>query len=284
MRRNILILTVALIVAACGGAGVGANGDDTDTTTTTVPLAGPDDVYPMLTIEDVDGFIPVQFNLKRIPRYVLMSDGTLYTQAPITAQFPGPAVVPVQVGTVDQTMLDEIMAAIGTAGLDTIGDEANTAASARVADASTTVFRYTDAEGAEHRYAIYAMGMSDIDYGDDRVAAAETLLGLVDGAAGAVTEAELWTPSAVEVFVSPEGLGYDEQFANTLDYPLAETFEDMSTASETAGFRCTTLEGSAATDLLDTMSGANEATTFVTPSGDEYSLIVRPLLPGREGC
>jgi hypothetical protein len=205
-------------------------------------------------------------------------------QAPTTMQFPGPAVVPIQTGTVDQATLDEIRSAIEAAGLNEIDDQSNDAASAQVADASTTVFTYVDAEGDEHRFAIYALGMPEIDYGDAAVSDFEDLLGLMEEAAGTAGDTQLWTPDAVEVFVSPEGLGFDQEFANTQTYPLSMSFDELPAESESAGYRCTTLEGDQAAQLLDAMSEGNEATTFVTDSGDEYSIIVRPLLPGQEGC
>lgn len=284
MRRNTLILVVALVAAACGGAdGAGGTTIANDTTTTTAPLEGPDDVRPMLTISDEGGFVPVEYNLRRVPRFVLMSDGTIYSPAPTTLEFPGKAVPPIQVGQVDAETLAGIRGLIDTSGLGEVTDESNDAAASRVADASTTVFVYVDQDGGEHRFAVYALGLSDIDFGDPRVEQLELLLAEVEQAAGSATGTEIWQPEAVQVYVSDQPMRFDPEFSNTMEYPLDAGFDSLGEA-ETAGFQCLTLEGTEATSLLDVMSEANEATTFVTEGGEEYTILVKPLLPGQEGC
>ncbi|MDH4119934.1 MAG: hypothetical protein OEW30_21340, partial [Acidimicrobiia bacterium] len=69
------------------------------------------------------------------------------------------------------------------------------------------------------------------------------------------------------------------EFVNTADWPLDVTFEEMSEGA--AGFRCVNLEGSEAASFLAVYAEANDATTFVTPDGTEYTLVTRPILPGQ---
>lgn len=285
MKRNSLILLLGLIVAACGGADSGM-GTDTGGTTTTSLLDSPDEAYPLLTVSDEGGFIPVDFNLRRIPRVVLMNDGTIYVPGPTTMEYPGPAVQPVQRGIIDDPTSAAIEKLIDDTGLAAVDDENNNAAADRVADATTTVFEMRDADGTRHRFSVYALGMTDIDYDDARVAALEALATAVDDAVAAMSDAEIWQPESVVVYVSDQLTGYDQEFANTMEYPLGRSFDRLDGGDDRtpAQYRCTTLEGSEAATLLDTMSEANAATTFVDPDGHEYSVVIKPLLPGQDGC
>lgn len=285
MKRNSLILILALFVVACGGADGGAGSTD-DTTTTTEPLTGPDETYPLITVTEEGGFVPVHFNLRRVPRFVLMSDGALYMQAPTTLEYPGAAVQAIQVGQVGEEALERIQGLIADAGLDEVDDESNDVAADEIADAATTVFVYTDPSGVEHRFAVYAIGMGDVDYQDPRVADLQMLVTALDEAAASMADADIWQPDSVAVYVSNEPLGFDQEFANTMDYPLDRPFEQLgSDGSDLPGdYRCETLDGADATELLETMAEANEATTFVDADGNERSIVVKPLLPGQAGC
>jgi hypothetical protein len=97
---------LALLLGACGAGDAGTASttpDGTTPDTTVPPLEEPDtEVRVVLTISDEGGFVPVEWNLKRIPRYVVMSDGTVYYQGPVTMEYPGRALPNVQTGTISE--------------------------------------------------------------------------------------------------------------------------------------------------------------------------------------
>lgn len=286
MRRTITsLIGLSLLLAACGagdaGTGTTSNGGSTPETTLP-PLEAPEGEV-VLTISEEGGFIPVEWNFRRIPRYVVMSDGTVYTQGPMTLEYPGKALPNVQRVEISGEELTAIMDLIEEAGLPDVSDERNDKAMMNIADAPDTVFTYTDAEGVDHRFAVYALGFEDIDFDDDRVTVLEELLAAVDEAVAQAESSEPFTADRVDVFVGQREIAVEEQYANTIDWPLEATFEEMSDGG--AGFRCVSLEGEEAASILEVFSQANEATTVVAEDGSEYTMIVRPLLPGQEsGC
>lgn len=282
MRRNIIIfMTMALVLAACGSGDAGSPGiGDPDTPdTTSGPLEAPDEVRPLLTVLEEGGFVPVEWNLRRIPRYVLMSDGTLYGPGPVPAIFPGPALPAVQAVEVDDATMAEIAALIETSELDTVDEERNDAAAARVADLPDTVFVYVDDAGVEHRFTVYALGIDDVDFGDARIAHLEELVQVLDEAMAAGS-ADQYRPDSIDVYVAAQGNGFDEQYANTQDWPLDVPFDELE--GDTVGYRCIHLDGSEATAVLDRLGTANEATTFVDEAGTEHTVLVRLVLPGQQ--
>jgi hypothetical protein len=172
------------------------------------------------------------------------------------------------------------MALIEEAGLPEVTDERNDKAMMTIADAPDTVFTYVDEEGVEHRFAVYALGFEDMDFGDERVAVLADLLTRVDQAVAGGDAGGSFVADRVDVFVGQRDMPLEEQFANTIEWPVAASYEEMTEAG--AGFRCLNLEGDDASQLLDIFADANEATTVVTEDGSEYTMIVRPLLPGQE--
>ena len=69
--------------------------------------------------------------------------------------------------------------------------------------------------------------------------------------------------------------------------PVEWPLEDLATAGESAGdglgIRCQVVTGDDLETVLPLLEGANSATPFRS-GGADYSLIVRPLLPGESGC
>ncbi len=282
MRRNIIFfMTMALVLAACGSGDAGTPRiEDPDTpSTTSGPLEAPDEVRPLLTVLEEGGFVPVEWNLRRIPRYVLMSDGTLYGPGPVPAIFPGPALPAVQAVEADDATMAEIANLVEASELDSVDEERNNAAAARVADLPDTVFVYVDDAGVEHRFTVYALGIDDVDFGDARIAHLEELVQVLDEAMAAGA-GEQRLADSIDVYVAAQGNGFDQEYANTQDWPLDVAFDELK--GDTVGFRCLHLEGAGATTVLDKLATANEATTFVDESGTEYTVLVRLVLPGQQ--
>ena len=69
--------------------------------------------------------------------------------------------------------------------------------------------------------------------------------------------------------------------------PVEWPLEDLATAGESAGdglgIRCQVVTGDDLATVLPLLEDANSATPFRS-GGADYTLIVRPLLPGESGC
>jgi hypothetical protein len=285
MRRTFTTLIgLALLLSACGAgeAGSGTTTPGGSTPDTTLPPLEEPETEPrvVLTISDEGGFVPVEWNFKRIPRYVVMSDGTVYLQGPTTLEYPGAALPNVQAVRISEEDLAEILALIETSGLADVTDERNDDAMMVVADVTDTVFVFTDEDGVDHRFAVYALGFEGVEVTDERLAGLEDLLARVDQAVAEGDPVEGFVADRVDVFAGSREIPVEDGFANTQDWPLAVSFDDMADAG--AGFRCANLEGDEAAAILERFSEANDATTFETEGGDVYTVIVRPLLPGQE--
>lgn len=285
MRRTFTTLIgLALLLSACGAgdAGTGTTTSGGSTPDTTLPPLEEPETEPrvVLTISDEGGFIPVEWNFKRIPRYVVMSDGTVYLQGPTTLEYPGAALPNVQAVEISEEALAEILALIESSGLADVTDERNDEAMVVVADVTDTVFTFTDEDGVDHRFSVYALGFEGVDFTDERLTGLEDLLARVDRAVAEGDPVDGFVADRVDVFAGSREIPVEGEFANTLAWPLSVSFDDMADAG--AGFRCTHLEGDEAAAILDSFSEVNDATTFETDGGDVYTVIVRPLLPGQE--
>lgn len=256
---------LALIVAAC-------NGDST--TQTTVP---PDPDQVLLTVTSEGGFVPIEFNLERMPRYVLMADGTLYHQGPVPAIFPGPLLPNVQVSTITEASFGEITALIEELGLPGIDERYDNTGAEMVADASTEVFTYHDETG-EHRLAIYALGISEGGGSTDRILANELLQAL--DTATAEGDSDPYQPERLQVAVGP-ALQFEQGMSTTEPWPLAVSFEEMDEWA--IGWRCMEVAGQEVDELISVLSEANQATLWDTGT-EELSMKARPLLPGETAC
>jgi hypothetical protein len=91
------------------------------------------------------------------------------------------------------------------------------------------------------------------------------------------TPGPAFVPSSIEVYASVMTAPAEPGVANSQTWPLDVSFEAMTEAG--AGFRCVMFEGEKAKSLLDVFGKANQATSFVTADGTEYSIGVRPLFP-----
>ncbi len=284
MRRTFTTLIgLALLLSACGAgdAGSGTTTPGGSTPDTTLPPLEEPDTEPrvVLTISDEGGFIPVEWNFKRIPRYVVMSDGTVYLQGPTTLEYPGAALPNVQAVEISEEALTEILALIESSGLADVTDERNDEAMVVVADVPDTVFTFTDEDGVDHRFSVYALGFEGVDFTDERLTDLEDLLARVDRAVAEGDPVDGFVADRVDVFAGSREIPVEDEFVNTVAWPLTVSFDDMADAG--AGFRCVHLDGDEAAAILDSFSEFNDATTFETESGDVYTVIVRPLLPGQ---
>ncbi len=265
MRTFVAFLAAfALMTAACGG-GVGSRlFDDPDA--------------PVLQVRSEGGFAPAMFLLNRAPRYALTAGGDLIFEGPGPGAFPGPMLIGLQATRVDAVTMEQILEVVDAMGLAGIDFEANTEASSRVADATTEVVTFFDAEGRPHRFSVYALGL--VSSSDPRVARFEELAALLEEVAASGT-AVPYVGQRLQVWVGPAEGSAERPVADVRDWPLPEAFDDLVPVF--AGWRCTTYEGAERDRLVELFSDATQATRW--RSGDaEYTMLARPLVPGEEPC
>jgi hypothetical protein len=273
------LAVVALLLAACGTTGGAATTvagtTDTAPSETTIPPA--EDV--VLVVEDVGGFVPIEFALGRGPRYVLTGDGRLIFQGPMIEIFPQPLWPNYQVRQLTDDELDLVMDAILVTGIDQITDEVDDNSANVIADASTTVITYYDDQGP-HRFEVYAL-----DIGEGQSGQVQRLAGLVrvlDGVATADGEVSELEPERVQV-IAQEAEQTGDEFDQVVDFPIDEdpaTWDDLDGQQ---GIKCAAFEGQDAEALVAGFRDANQATLFEVGE-TTWRVYPRPLLPGEEPC
>jgi hypothetical protein len=268
MKRTVIVLLVStMMVAACGG------GD------ATAGLDLPDDPEAViLTVEDVGGFAPITFLLKRPPRLALTAKGSVIVQGPQIEIFPGPLMPNLQVGQLDEETLTFAFEEIVTLGFPEITEEVNDEASSNVADAPTTVVTFYDTKGP-HVFSVYALGIGQ-SFTDTRVPILANLVSTVETTAYSLP-ASSYQADRIQVYAGIEEFAGDPQFANVLPWPPTLSFDEMTAMFQ--GWRCATFEGAEAATLLEVFGGANQTTRWEA-DGTEYTIIPRPLLPNEEAC
>lgn len=260
-----LALLLPLFVVACGGA------DAADTTTPSEPDA------VVLTVTNEGGFVPVEFDLDRMPQYLVTADRTLYYQGPTTLEFPGPILPNVQVTTIDEATYGEIMDLVRQMGLPDIeGEQVDQAGTETIADAGTTFLTYHD-ENGPHRYGFYAIEMTD-GGSTDRLVAREIIELL--GQASAEGDSRQYEPDRLQVAAGPP-MEAEDGMGSVEEWPLSVSFEEM--ADWGFGWRCTEVTGDEVTELVGVFASANQAAVWDTGE-EQFGIRARPLLPGETAC
>lgn len=259
-----LTIVAALALSACG-----------QNTATDVSL--PDDPdAAVLTVTSEGGFMPLEANLDRMPRYVVTADRSLYYVGPTTLEFPGPLLPNVQVTTVDEDTMGEILELVEEMGLPEVDEEVDDFGADRIADASTDFITYID-EGGTHRMGFYALGMSD-GGSTERLLAAE-IVEFLDQAAS-TGESRPYQPERLQVAAGPP-MQVDEGMSSVEEWPLEASFAELEEWG--MGWRCLEVSGEEAAHLFEMFSNANQATLWDT--GDqEVGIRARPLLPDEKAC
>jgi hypothetical protein len=260
-----LFAVLSVLVSACGApAGGGTGGVDGD--------------EPVLQIISEGGFVPVEMSLNNGPRYTLLGDGRLIHQGFQTLQYPGPLLPPYLVARLDESQMNSVLAMVDRIGLPEITDEHDDSAASMVADAATDRITYWDAEGGEHSYSVYALGMGE-DTSERNAAFLELVQTFDEFVAGA--ESEDYQPERVRVIVFPDPF-IDPAFSDEREWPLDESWDQWQELPN--GSTCRMVDAEA----LDVFTDATQATTWQIPEGSGFSgpvqLLVRPLHPGEPDC
>ena len=266
MRFLVVMMLMALVVGACGS-------DAGEEVEPTVPQGTPGSV--ILEISDEGGFVPVEFNLQRVPRFTVFADGTVVAPEGEQFRFPGPAIPRLKAFRIDEAILDDLITFVTDLGLaDIQSQDINNATN--VADASTTVVRYFDG-GGEHRLSIYALGFES---GDAREAIVSSMLSTLERASQS-SRATGWQADRIVVHAQ-SAANFDPE-AQTTSRPWPFDFSPDDMTAEFAGTTCRTLEGDAATTAVAELESA-DALTIWNADGDEFRIFARPLLPHQDGC
>lgn len=258
-----VLFVAALILSACGADGSGG----------VIPDDGDE---PVLQVTYEGGFAPVEANLGHGPRYTLLADHRLIYEGPVIATYPGPLLPNYLVTKVDDEDVSTLMDLVEMIGLPGIDHEIDNSRAAMVADATTDVVTYWDANGS-HTYGVYALGIEPKP--EPR---AQTFVDLVDQLGDlATTDASPYEPDRVRVIAGPGNT--DPEFDDVRDWPLeGEDLADWQTLPN--DWSCRVFEP----DVLDLFTDATQATVWSNqdPSlpDSNLELLVRPLQPGEPDC
>ena len=302
-----LVLVLLMLIAACGEAddnpGSGGNAQPTPTqapssTPTPQPVDHPQGASDVVVkIEHVGGFVMQETIVTRMPHFALYGDGSVITQGPQIAIYPAPALPNLQMGTLTGEGIQKILVAAREAGL-LDGDKEYRLD--MIADAATTVFTIT-AAGETHTVSVYALMLAEEELNNDMVPEderearqklAEFEAMMLDYMswlpAEAVAETEISYPmEQLQIVVVPRDMfmiGDGSIDVGEMDWPLetplariGDEYPFLQQAS------CAVIEGDDLGTLVDALNEANELTTWIS-EGDEYALLLRPILPDETGC
>jgi hypothetical protein len=287
MKRLLLppLFALTIVVAACGADGTS---DETTAPTTTTPpntqVPRGNDEGVLLQLSYEGGFAPAAFVVNRVPAITLFTDGTLLTEGPTPAIFPGPALPNIQQLVTDEESMADILELVDIIGFPDFTELRNNDANCCVADATDTVVRYFDGNG-EHLFSVYALGIGALPNDPGRQVPDEVLnLGLLAQALNDATftgPSEPYEPTTLQLVMLGNDAPADPQFANSIPWPFGDlTVDDF----EGNGFlSCANIDGDAAIDTPAAMAAANSVTTYEL-DGQEHHVLVRPLLPGEKPC
>lgn len=279
------IAALALVLAACGASnddGGGAGGGDAIS-----HPAGAEDL--VLRIETTGGFVPIEYNLTRLPSWSLYGDGRIVTEGPQIEIYPQPALPNLLVRRVTEDGVQEILGAARAAGL--MDGDANYPNDC-VADVPDTVFTVA-ADGSTSVVSATALGFDDDETCEGMDVEARSKLAAFQNRLG---DLERWLPKGsvgaegsyeydeLRIFVLPyqgDPNLPQEPTPWPLDQPLASFGKAAADGLE--GTRC----GSVTAQDLETLRPSLETANQLTPwesGGERYRLLLRPLLPDEHGC
>jgi len=295
-RRLIPLVSVAFLVAACGGATTSiapspstvASGAPTPSIVPS-PSAAPAALLLKVTTEG--GFINPSASLAALPTVAVYSDGRILTPGIVDAIYPGPLVLPVAVRDVGTAGAAAILAAIKAAGL----DQPATAGPGVPGDSGTNVFTVV-VDGVTTTTRIAGNGPPGqpgrpIASGDaGREAALALLQRLIDPTDtwGQPSAADsVYAPEGYRVYIAPGAPSGDSTVTRPpVAWPLATPLADFGTPAVPdrgiAGLRQGVVLGADAATLAPVFAGATVITPF-TSGGSPFTLTVRVLYPDELG-
>jgi hypothetical protein len=297
MRKTtagLLVLFTVVLMAACssgeervvtGDDPNGGSRNDEDRDTDPLPgVAGGGEDGLFVSVEVGGGFVPIGFDFRTMPRAVIYDDGTTLSPGAVAAIYPGPAVLPVTEGQVDDEQLRRLVAAATTAGL--LDDIEADFGNPPVADAPTTTVTVV-VDGEVHVTSVYALGMADESLpgaglpGADgpQLEARERVSQFVDLVSHTVVSAEgdRYVPDRYRVLALPPDQGDDAVVGpDEREWP----FPDVALVEG----ECTSIGGDRAVEFRSAIEAATEITRWRTDAGQLFTLSIRPVFPHEPAC
>ncbi|MBN1320355.1 MAG: hypothetical protein JXA87_05865 [Thermoleophilia bacterium] len=283
----LVLLALLLIAGAVGAAGCGEATRGADTT---AGPGGPID-HPggakelVLQVFAHDGFVPVSYHLTQLPHFSLYGDGTVIVTGPTIMVYPGPALPNLQVTTISEEAVQEILSAAREAGL--FQNDVDYGQPGITDMPLTTIV--VNAEGSTYTSKIYALGMEEgagglsIEQQQAR-ATIDDLAGRLVDLTSFETGELAWAPyeySALAVFsvaVDPTYTpGPDDVQPNRLEWPLGGP-DSLGAPIKPEGYSKVVVSGPDLGKLQAVLGEATQITVW-TIGDREYNLHFRPLLP-----
>lgn len=281
----IAVIGLGVAVAACGDDDTEPAAPSSDSTLPPVDDSDGSDGYEhptgadevVVSYAEVGGFTTREFAFQQTPRVLIAGDGRVFSPGAQIAIYPGPLLPAVQVQSITEEGIQDVLAAAEDAGL--FADIDYTIDS-NIADATTaTVTISADGETWVHEaYALGAGGPGTAETPErqallDFVTQLSDLQGLVGE--DALGETELFEPSdyAIESVVVDDlsAFGSDGIEPTVVEWP-ADVSVRLADAAE-----CTVVP---AAEVGEILGEANQLTFF--EDGDvTYQVLARPVLPGQ---
>jgi hypothetical protein len=280
--------SLALSLAACGDdSGSGSPVDSVPTDPTAPPATTPPDSAPPTTSSGIEhpvgaddvvlrigyegGFVPIEHAFLNLPTLLVTGDGRLIVQGPQIEIYPGPLLPNMQVRTISEEGIQQLLDMAAEHGLLTDREYTNPT---NIADAPDTVV-VINANGDTYEHRAYALAEGDADE------LRQALAAFVSEATGpwlyeenpelgpeASFEADTYL---VRAFPDPELDGYEIE-PTIVEWPadappLADATECLAVP---------------AAQVAEVLTAANQL-TFFTSGGATYQVAAKPQLPG-DGC
>ena len=295
VARPAAVLLLVLGLAACAQRPVGTP-PPTDAAPPPSAQLPPDAAAPVLRVEHVGGFVRPEEMYSSIPSYSLYTDGRLITNGPVAAIYPGSALPNLQVQLLDEAQVRDLANRALAAGI----AETTDLGSPPVADMPSTRFTLTTAEGTSVRE-VY--GLSEYVFEGDQSEAGltpeqragraklrELLTALGDLGQQLTPEGrvpvEAYVAESVAAIVRPWSPPEEDMAHGLVPPPM--TWPGPALPGEPLGplpdLGCVVTTGDQATSVIAAAGDANALTPWVTPDGNQWSVVFRPLLPDESGC
>ena len=281
----VAVAGLAIVASACGSDGAQSS-PSSDSTLPPVATddpatgrynhpTGADDV--VVSYAELGGFTTREFAFQQTPTVLVSGDGRVFSPGAQIEIYPGPLLPAVQVQTITETGIQNLLAAAADAGL--LADIDYTIDS-NVADASTATVTIS-ADGDTWTHEAYALGFAGPD-GVEPTPERQALLAFVtqlselSKLAGAenLGETSLFEPTEYAMEATPID-DVSAYGADGIEPTIEEWPADVSVRLVDAS-SCVTVP---APEIGELLAAANQL-TFFTDAEVTYQVVARPVIPG----
>jgi hypothetical protein len=268
--------SMALTLAACGDDSQTASGSTVPTPSTPGTTApgtgeiehpvGADEV--VLRVGYEGGFVPAETAFQNLPTVLVTGGGRLIVPGPMIEIYPGPLVPNLQVRTISEAGIQQLLALAAEHGLLTQRQYENPT---NIADAPDTVVTIA-ANGEVYEHRAYALGLDGAEHDELRQA-------LADFVAAVTGEFLVDNPElgAEQPYTSDMFLVRPTIVTDLTGYEIEPTVTDWpADLAPLVDGQCVEVPASAVGAMF---AEANQL-TFFTSAGHQFSLAVKPQLAG----